>query len=288
VKDNFESNTNIRELISLINDSKEFINSKRKDIVIDSNDTIKKFYCHVLDRFEINLIAFVTLLDIYIDNPKIKLPLALILRAVNSDFLSVLYLSTYPDKEQIGANNELNILQKDYVKSILDFGKEELAFNEKYFSERVESIEKSKFHIEDLRNDYPELYKNVDKRYVLKTNLELRKSSPDYLFPDLIEKKSPNGFMSEAYKYKRLKLLGSDRYAAQAYLAFKYYSQFQHISPSSSKVLEFNNKILDNKFLLMTIENLIIGVNLILKVTKGDGSKSEIEDLINKLIKLVN
>ncbi|MCB0750004.1 MAG: hypothetical protein KDC52_00875 [Ignavibacteriae bacterium] len=272
----------------MINEFHGFINSKLIEIAVDSNDPVKKFYEHVLERFEVNLSAIESLLEIYKNNPKIKLSLGLILRAVNSDFLSVLYLATFPDKEKVGALNELNILQKDYVKSILDFGKEELALNEKYFSNRVESIEKSKFHIEDLHNDYPELFKKVDNRYALKTNSELRKSSPDYLFPELEDKKLPNGFISEAYRYKRLKLLGSDRYAAQAYLAFKYYSQFQHISPSSSRILEYNNKILDNKFLLMSIEVLIIGVNLILKVITGDGSKREIDIFINRIIKLVN
>ncbi|MCD4675282.1 MAG: hypothetical protein K8S18_04705 [Desulfobacula sp.] len=288
MSNNFESHTDIAKLISLIRDFQRFIKSKRKGILVDSSDDVKKFYVHVLERFDVNLIAIVELLEIYTHNPTIKLPLFLILRSVNSDFLTILYLSTFPDKDQISAKNELKIFLKDYVKSIEEFGKEELAFNEKYFSERIESIEKSKFHLKDLHNDFPDLFKETNGEYSMNTTVELRKSSPDYLFPDLKQRKLPSGFISEAYKYRRLKFIGNDRYGAQAYLLFKYYSQFQHISPMSSKMLGYNNKILDNKFLLMSIENVIIGANLILKIVTGDGAKSEIEIFISKLIELVN
>lgn len=285
---NLESHTNIKKLITLIRDIQKFINAKHSDLKITSNDFINDFFIQVLERFDINLIAIENLLEVYKSIPKIKLPLSLILRSINSDSLTILYLSTFLDKEKLGVNNELNIFQRDYIKFMEEFGKEELDFNIKYFQERTESIEKSKFHLYELHKDYPELYKKVNKAYSLKSNYELRQSTPEFLFPDITERKRPHGFISEAYKYKRLKLIDSDRYGAQAYLLFKYYSQFQHISPVSSKMLGYNNKILDDKFLLMSIENAIIGTNLILKVVTGDGDKSEIEIFISKLIELVN
>ena len=59
-----------------------------------------------------------------------------------------------------------------------------------------------------------------------------------------------------------------------AFILFKYYSQFQHISPISNKLLRNNPQIIDYKYLIHSIENLFIATNLGLKMgtPKHDGS----------------
>lgn len=95
----------------------------------------------------------------------------------------------------------------------------------------------------------------------------------------------PDGFMSEHYKYKRLKDLSQGKFCRQVYLLFKYYSQFQHISPATHELLNMDSVKLDNKFLLSTIENILISTNLILKTINKNGYKEEIGNFINILQK---
>lgn len=280
---------NYKDFSGLINDFADFLKLRINEISNENTNESYQFLNDLLIRFKINIKSIALILPNFQTEIEYKIPLSLLLRSINSDVLTAFYLCLFirtQDKDNIGLKNEIKILNKDYINFIKEFNKEELELMNKYFSDRGKYINNLEKTINNHFVNYPEYYVDINDKMKLISNDELRKNTPSYFFEESEDRNKPNTFMTEKYKYEKIKKLGKDKYCGQAFLQFKYYSQFQHVSPLTSVFLHTDPKFIDYKFLLMSIENVFISTNLILKNIINNGYKDEINIYVNRLLKI--
>jgi hypothetical protein len=225
------------------------------------------------------------LLDSYSIDHRNKFSLSLILRTINSDFLTLIYLLTFINNksETIAFENEIKLLKRDFIKFLEELAKEEDEFLAEIMNEIVDTQKK----LEEIRLNNKDFYiRNENGSYKLKTCKELRETTDDRYFPSIEEKNRNSPFVTERMKFDRIKKSGYLKFS-DAYINFKYYSQFQHFSDSFEQIMG-KNYLLDNRCLLTTIEYLFIGTNYILNYIEDTENAKNIvlKELQNRLLKL--
>jgi len=279
----------IEKICLLLEEYSEFLKERIKDST-NKKITDDYFLTELLVRFQFNIYGILSILPKFAENIEFKLPLSLILRSINSDILTIFYLNSFispQDKELIGLKNEIMIFYKDYIRFIKDFGQEELNIVKNISPEWSEYINKLENTINKHFESYSDFYKEENGKCKFKSNSELRETTPAFYFLDLKSKNEPNNFITERYKYDRIKSISHDKFCGFAYLAFKYYSQYQHISSATIELLYLDRNQLDDKFLSLTIENVLISTNLILKNLLKNGFSDCISRYLENLKNIV-
>ncbi len=282
-----EIDSRIEKIIKLIDEYAEFVNK----VFIESkaNKVNNEFYIFIdlLIRFRTNIKSVNLLLPYFKTDIEFKTPISLLLRSVNADVLTVCYLNSFcmsQDENKIGLQNEIKVLYKDYVNFLKVFGKEELELIKKYHPDWIEYIKQLELSVDNHISNYSEYYSDKKGQKKIISNFDLRKTTPDYFFFDSEEKRNPSSFVTEKYKFDRLKKRNDDNLAGQAFLAFKYYSQFQHYSTATIELLYLSPQCLDFRLLEISLENVFISTNLILKIVCNEGYKDEIRRFLNDLV----
>ncbi len=286
---NMNKKLDIDKICLLLEEFSEFLKERINDLK-NKNIEDDYFFSELLVRFQYNIYGILSILPKFRENIEFKLPLSIILRSITTDVLTVFYLNSFispKDKDLSGLKNEIKIFKKDYVRFIKDFSQEELELVKKNTPQWKKYINILENLINNHYENYSDFYKVVDNKSKLKSNSELRETTPAFFFPDLKSKNEPNSFITEKYKYDRLKCVSHEKYCGFAYLAFKYYSQYQHISSATKKLLYLDRNQLDDKFLSLTIENVLISTNLILKTLLKDGFSDCISRYIENLKNII-
>ncbi len=132
-----------------------------------------------LQRMRLNTEALVPLFELYIQRRGMIQPIGLIIRSCLSDFLTFCYLVTFThqnDKEEKSLGNELLLLEKDFVSSILKVFEYESKIH-KYnadIPQRFESADAYHQARTELENMFKYLFKTENKVTKLKKPIEFR------------------------------------------------------------------------------------------------------------------
>jgi hypothetical protein len=229
---------------------------------------LNKFQYYLLSTFiriSINTRSLIPLIPIFKEDRTFKLPIILILRSIVSDYLTIQYLLTFhdeTDEKNTAIINEISILSKDFVKFQKDFLFEELSYLHKLQIEPWKSEEKVLERINQFHIDNPDFYKKVDHGFELYKDEYYRATTADSFFPE--GKKKP---INDKNKYDRLKSLNREDFGFQAYLPYKYFSQFQHPSSNMDDLVMGDPKLVDNRLILMSLDLIFVATNQILRIT---------------------
>jgi hypothetical protein len=262
-----ELKNNYNSSILIIDTYFEFFNEKFEQIEDEGLNEFDFFLLKTASRIRTNLNSIKLILNEYKTDSDGYLPSALILRTINSDCLTFLYLAHFIEiekSEQKSCENEINIFNKEYVNFLYEFGVEELAYTEKYHPDWYSYISNLKETINTHYVSYQDYYSIVDGSYRLISNEEIRRTSDHEFFKEQQDLKQPFNFFSEKYKYTFLKKENEEMWAGQAFLAFKYFSQFHHISPFVLRWEESKKETLSTMMLNFTFEVIFYCSNLIL------------------------
>lgn len=242
-----------------------------------------------LFRTRINNEALVPLLENYKTLPAGILPVGLLIRSVLSDFLTFCYLATFShskDANELSISNELALLERDFLKAMMEVGEIESRigdYNEAIRSafENTEDFEK---HVTKLKEDFKHLFKSENSQLRLKKPKEFRETSLPECFDSKEEFGLAPSFMTEKYKWERMSKRGFGKYVI-VFTAFKFFSQFQHYSPMSSILVEEITEPYAFFHLLMAIDSMIIVSDMQIQVIDGNDSSylAALRELENKL-----
>ena len=195
---------------------------------------------------------------------QIYTPVALLLRPINTDYLTILYLETFARQENdylMACLNELKILDRDYVKFLRKFSSEELEFVKTNNESWEKYIDNLNLAVKNHFNEYDSFYtKSKDGPAIIKNEFIREKTSVKF-FQDPKDKAKS---FSEEEKHERLKNKNLAKWGTQAFLAFKFYSQYQHVSPLFLNLRDEQQRVVSTMFFNFTIENIIIGSQIIL------------------------
>lgn len=268
-------------LNTLINIIKEY-NQLTDDLAKAKNGTkltiIQKVCNDFMNRSRINNEALVLLLEIYKNNDSLIQPIGLIVRSMLSDFLTSCYLMTFhdpKDSDEQSLKNELYILERDFLKSMLETIKLERSMHELNSSFKPVFANEDEYNekLSSIKKLYHHLFQNDDINQEMKNIKELRDTSDNKFFP-LKDKFANigNGFMSEKYKFNRIKTHGFGEYSI-AFIPFKYFSQFQHYSKKAIDMLEDDFQRFGFYHLVTSINLALIATHFQIQLIDGGTSK---------------
>lgn len=126
---------------------------------------IQKVSNDFLERTRINCEALVPMLEIYKTNNAMIQPIGLLTRSILSDFLTFCYLVTFADAQdttQESVQNELDLLERDFLRSMLEVGELESRLNE-YNKNILNAYETEEIYLEHLahiKEEFGHLYIN--------------------------------------------------------------------------------------------------------------------------------
>ena len=281
---------NYKFICNMMKDLSDFLENKIQESKEKNICEEFEIFTKILVRFDVNLRTLQLILPHITNIIEYNLPLSLILRSINSDILSTYYLNSFIlpiDSDLCGFKNELKVFDKDFVGFLKEFGEEELNLMKENCPQWENYIKILEAKVKEHYDNYSEFYlENKGKKKIV-SNSEIRKTTPTIFFINTNSLNESSKFISEKYKYNRIKEIGQSLYCGHAFLSFKYYSQFQHISPEAIKLLYKNRDNLDYKFLLLTIQNIIFSTNLILKNILDNGFANELEPCFKRIDKLI-
>ncbi len=186
-------------------------------------------FLHLLAKIRFNLESAVALLPSMSGDYRFKTSVNVLYRAIIDDIINAYYLFgvvNLADPQQIALANELNILHKEYIQSMIKGVNADFAFEE--FVDGLKQAPPSvKPDVEqDFKDANPEL---VDTNGGWKKNWEIRATSNQF-FIDMLNQGKSNSFISETKKLEFIKARGiTTHHNIEA--CFKYLSQYQHYSP---------------------------------------------------------
>jgi hypothetical protein len=225
---------------------------------------IQKVSNDFLERTRINCEALIPLLEIYEAKDAMIQPIGLIIRSTLADFLTFCYLVSFTsagDEAQDSLQNELHILERDFLRSMLEVGEIESKLNEynPNIPNAFESVETYQEHLTAITNLFSHLYINEGGVLRIKTPSEFRQTSnPGYCdTPGVFE--NPGSFVTEKYKWQRMVRRDFGKYVL-TFSGFKFFSQFQHYSKMSMEMIRkdsagtlfFHLTLAINAILIMT------------------------------------
>lgn len=238
-----------------------------------------QYFLEIVARFRYNSEGLLNLLDSFEKDYRLKICLNLLLRSICSDCLTALYLYTFydkNDKENIAIKNELDLISSEYLRYLKQTTEEDYELTKSLKLPMTETIEERRNWVNSLA---PEL---LDKQGKIKGREEIRQTSAINIKEGL---KKSGSFLTENEKYQRIKEKGFAQYGF-IFLAFKYYSQFQHFSLMSKKIIE-SKPFHDTLYMAMTIDHMLITTDIIFQIAKSPNQnfKSEIRILREDIAK---
>lgn len=249
---------------------------------------IQKVCNDFMNRTRINNEALIPMLTLYKDNTSLLLPIGLILRSILSDFLTSSYLITFHDAgdaQEQALRNELNILDRDFLRSMLKSMELEKSIHELNPDIAAMFADDAAYQAKktSIQSKFPYLFKQENISLRLLDVKELRATSDKDKFFSTPQEFATvgSGFMSEEYKFDRIKQRGFAKYST-AFISFKYFSQFQHYS-------KLGFKILDEEFEGFGYFHLVASINIMListwfQIMILEGQQNEFAQRINALI----
>ena len=241
----------------------EILEFSKDNLIAFNARTVENYASYLLDifaRFRLNIEGLLNLLDSFYEDYRLKICVNLILRAICSDILTALYLATFYDKEDpehIALKNELDLLRSEYLKSSKQTIEEEHIFLELFEANQKTTLEEKNKLFNKFAGEL------LDKNGKLKTKKQIRETTNPKLKLGLIDSGS---FLTEIEKFNRIKEKGLGKFGF-VFIAFKYYSQFQHFSQASKALIE-NNPFRDTFFMALTLDNMLMTIDIILQLSK--------------------
>jgi hypothetical protein len=254
----------------------------KKNLMLFNNRNTENFTHYFLDifaRFRYNSEGLLALMDSFHNDYRLKICTNLLLRCICSDALTALYLLTFYDKSETdntSLKNELDLISSEYLHSIKQIIEEENQLLESLKINIFQTIQNKK---EWFINLAPEL---IDTYGKIKNRDQIRATTKPEIKSEL---KTTGIFLTENEKFQRIKEKGFADYAF-IFIAFKYYSQFQHFTLMSKKLIE-TKLFCDTFYMALTIDHMLMTTDIILQIAKSPNTdfSSElngIREAINK------
>lgn len=253
----------------------------KKNLVLFNGQTTENFTHYFLDimaRFRYNSEGLLSLMDSFHKDYRLKTCINLLLRAICSDALTALYLLTFYDNNDVNnvsVKNELDLISSEYLRFVKQTIEEDHQLLES-LNIKSETIDEKRIWFASLA---PEL---INSKGEIKNRDEIRATTKPEIKNGL---KHTGAFLTENEKFKRIKEKGFADYAF-IFIAFKYYSQFQHFTLMSKKIIE-SKPFHDTYYMALTIDNMLMTTGIILQITKSPNPefRSEINNLRDTIIK---
>jgi hypothetical protein len=220
-------------------------------------ENYSKYFLDILARFRYNTETLVYLQIPFHKDYRLKISVNLILRSLCSDILTSLYLETFydnDDPDNTALRNELNLISSEYLKFVKQTMVEDHDFLKTLDVPDVTSIDERNEWFKSLSDDLIAEDGNILTRNQIResTNPELKK-----------ELKSSGAFLSENQKWQHIKSRGFEKFGF-AFIAFKYYSQYQHFNLMSKKYIEFK-PFHDTYYMALTIDQMLKTTEIIIQ-----------------------
>jgi hypothetical protein len=239
--------------------------------------TLQKVCNDFLNRTRINNEALVLLLEIYKAKRSTILPIGLLIRSILSDFLAFCYLATFSnskDADEISIQNELDLLERDFLKSMMEVSELESKIDQ--YNENIppafEDNTAYEKHVEKIKHQFKHLFKSENTQLRFKKPSEFRATSLQDLFDSKEEFATAPSFITEKYKWERMVRRGFSKYVI-VFTAFKFFSQFQHYSPMSAELIREGSEAHAFFHLVMAIDSMIIVTDMQIQIIDGKDSK---------------
>jgi len=260
----------------------EVLEFSKDNLIMFDATTVENYAWYLLDifaRFRLNIEGLLNLMDSFYEDFRLKVCVNLILRAICSDILTALYLATFYDKEDpelVGLKNELDLLHSEFLKSIKQTIEEEHIFLDFFKTNQETTLEEKKEWFNKVATEL------LDENGKFKTKKKIRETTNPKIKLGLTDSGS---FLTEIEKFNRIKDKGYGQFGF-VFIGFKYYSQFQHFSQASKSLIE-NNPLRDTFFMSLTLDNMLMTVDIILQIarTPKKNSQKEIKTIREKLAK---
>ncbi len=238
-----------------------------------------------LQRTSLNVAGLIPLFELYKTEPGMIQPIGLVIRSCLSDFLTFCYLSTFAsplEKSEASLTNELHLLEKDFLNSVLEVSRLEAKISE--YNESIPNIFDSREEFEqetlEIKKLFGHLFKSEDAGLRFKKPSEFRQSSlPDY-FDSKEEYSSGGSFLTESKKWDRMTRRGFRKYVT-VFIGFKFFSQFQHYSKMSIEMIGKRSEEHLFFHLIMALNSITIVSDMQIQII--DGAKSSFLDRLRNL-----
>lgn len=262
----------VDELSRITNEIGESFNGK-----FGSELKLKGFvFLDLLLRINSNLEGIYLLLKPYNDQPELKYPIALVLRACLSDVLTGYYLLSF-QKDEKSFENEIKVLGLDYLNYAKSMVKTEPLFSKLNSKELLESKIKENESI--LFDRYKEYIKSTeDGKIQFYSVAELRKTSKDELF---IIRGERSRKPTDKNKFERLSHIRLLQDALYIYPLMRYYAQYQHYTFEGREI----NRVDPNENLKFFIQSIYYIGHAIRYFGGFIGAK---QDSLERIVTLIN
>lgn len=235
------------------------------------------YFLDIFARFQYNCEGLLNLLDSFHKDYRLKMCVNLLLRSVCSDIITALYLLTFYDKSEsnnVSVKNELDLISSEYLRSLKQTIEED--------HNLLTQLNIPTQTIDEKRNWFMSLAPSLlDNKGDVKSRDQIRETTK----PEIKQGLKKNGtFLTENEKFQRIKDKGFSDYGF-VFVAFKYYSQFQHFSLMSKKYIECK-PFQDTYYMALTIYHMLMTCDIILQVSKSPNVnfRNEIENIRNKIV----
>lgn len=236
----------------------------QKNLVLFNGRTTQNYthyFLQILARFRFNCEGLLNLMHPFHNDYRLKICTNLLLRSICADSLTALYLLTFyskNDKEHVSIKNELDLISSEYFLAAEQITKEEHNFMNQKGKEDGQILE------EKLGRLYAEFSHLIGDNGKIKTRGQIRSTT----LPEIKEGLKPNGkLLTENEKFQRIKGMGMGEYGF-LFLAFKYYSQFQHFNLVSKRLIE-EKPFHDTFYMAWTLDCMVMVTDMLLQMTKS-------------------
>ncbi len=270
----------LKDVFNLKHILNDIVSFYKKNLILFNGVHTINYTVYLLDiisRFRYNCESLENLMDAFSRDYRLKISVNLLLRSIAADQLTGLYLLTFYDEKDNtlnGLKNELKVISAEY----LHFIKKTLRTDHDLLVElgfdKHENFERKKEWFTGLD---PEL---LDSNGEILKNKKLRESTPVHLKSGM---KNKGLFLTENQKYKHIKERGFSDYGF-IYVAFNYYSQYQHFNLMSRKLIE-NNPKQDTFYMALMLEHMLRTSDMLLQLLKAPNPdfRNEINEIRQRI-----
>jgi hypothetical protein len=272
----------LKEVSGLKQILKNIVEIYKKNLLLFNKTRTNHYSAYLLDiiaRFRYNSESLENLMDVFSKDYRLKISVNLILRSIAADQLTALYLLTfYDDKDNSleGLKNELNVISAESLHFVKKTMKEDHELLVELKLEKPEDFDKKQKWFENLA---PDLLENNGK---IKGKKKLRETTPEHIKDGI---NNQGAFLTESQKHEHIKEKGFADYGF-IFIAFKYYSQFQHFNLMSKKFIE-NEPLHDTFYMALTLDHMLMTTDMLLQISKSTNPnfKNEMSELRKEIKK---
>ncbi len=242
-------------------------------------------FIHIVAKIRFNLEAATSLFSFLYNDYRFKTSVNVLYRTIIDDIINSYYLFctvALGDPDQNALINELNILHKEYIVSVLKGLESERQFEKILKTLKNEEIGVYEDYLDEFRKANPDLF-NTDGN--LKKNSEIR-ATTDPFFLKLYNQNdgNPRSFISES---KKLEFIAARNVGTESNIAamYKYLSQYQHYSPKMRDYIQHHIEY-DISIYQKSLGEILILLNQLFQFMKFN-NKNNLETEWERLTPLV-